>query len=146
MSSYGVIPPEPPLIRSIDGLATKFKAMLLVVLPDLADLVNETLRTDARQRWLYGFGREYDDDRGIVTNAPTGDTSWHKFGLAVDFKDTLVVAQHAQQLRAGMDWPKFKDPPHVQAGPPMRVSPSPEAAKLFAEGGFDAVWDAVGWS
>jgi hypothetical protein len=152
VSAFGTIPPEPPVIRSLDGLAPKFRAALLSVFPALdAGYVSESLRTDARQRWLYGFGREYDDDRGIVTNAPTGATGWHMFGVALDFKDAALVAANAEKLRAaglalGMDWPRFKDGPHVQAGAPMRQSPSPEAAALFASGGYEAVWNAVGWA
>lgn len=148
--SYGIIPPEPPVIRSLDGLAPKFRAALLSVFPALDESsISESLRTDARQRWLYGFGREYDDDRGIVTNAPTGATGWHMFGLALDFKDAALVRANAQRLREagvalGMDWPTFVDGPHTQHGAPMRRSPSSEAAALFASGGYEAVWAAVG--
>ncbi len=148
MSAFGTVPPEPPAIRSIDGLAPKFRAALLSVMPDLAAHVIETLRTDERQAWLYGFGREYDDDRGIVTNAPTGNAGWHKFGVAADL-DPRIVRANADALRAanialGLDWPTFPDGPHCQHGSPMRRSPSSEAAALFASGGFEAVWQAVG--
>ena len=38
-------------------------------------IVAETLRTDERQEFLYGFGRDYDDGRGIVTHSRAA-TSW----------------------------------------------------------------------
>lgn len=152
MSAFGIIPPEPPVIRSLDGLAPKFREALLSVFPGFDEkYVSESLRTDARQEWLYGFGREYDDDRGIVTNAPTGDAGWHKFGLALDFKASGLVRSNAIALRGaglslGLDWPRFVDPPHIQAGPPMRQSPSAQAAAIFSDGGFEALWKEVGWA
>ncbi len=149
MSRFGIIPPEPPVIVSLDGLAPQFYTIVLSVVPNVADLVNETLRTDARQAWLYGFGREYDDGRGIVTNAPTGNTSWHKFGLALDFKTppsaAVAAALRAAGIALGMDWPTFIDPPHIQAGPPMRRSPSSEAALLWGDGSDPSkLWTVVG--
>ncbi len=83
-----------------------------------------------------------------MTNAATADHGWHKFGLAVDFRDSGLVRRHSDALQAaglslGLNWPKFVDPPHVQWGPPMRQSPSSNAAALFASGGFQAVWQAV---
>lgn len=44
----------------------------------------ETFRTNQRQKFIYGFGREYDDGRGIVTKAYDAAWSWHGVGLAVD--------------------------------------------------------------
>jgi hypothetical protein len=149
MSAFGVIPPEPPVIRSLDGLAPKFRDALLSVFPGFDEhYISESLRTDARQAWLYGFGREYDDDRGVVTNAPTGDQSWHRWGLALDFKDATLVKANAIALRAsnlalGMDWPRFQDGPHVQWGAPMRQSPSTHAAAIVAESGIEALWAVV---
>jgi hypothetical protein len=150
MTPFGHIPPEPPVIRSLDGLCPKFRDALFSVFPGMDEsYISESLRTDERQIWLFGFGRDYDDDRGIVTNASTADHGWHKFGLAVDFRDSGLVRRYSDQLQAaglslGLNWPKFVDPPHVQMGPPMRQSPSSEAARLFAAGGYEAVWQAVG--
>ena len=78
-------PREVPMCRALDVLAPKFRAALEAVLAQLPDaIVAETLRTPERQAYLYGFGRDYDDDRGIVTQAPTHLTSWHGYGLAAD--------------------------------------------------------------
>lgn len=148
MSSFGVIPPEPPVITSLDVLAPKFRAAVLSVIPAAVVHISETERTNERQVWLYGFGREYDDDRGIVTNAPNAFAGWHFFCLALDFKDPQVVRDNAQALRdaglsLGLDWPRFVDPPHVQWGYPMRQSPSSEAKALYESGGLSAVWEAV---
>lgn len=145
---FGHIPKEPPAIRSLDGLAPKFLAALLSVYPNLAELVSETLRTDERQEWLHGFGRSYDDDRGIVTMAATADHGWHKFGLAVDLKRP-PTEEEAEKLRAanislGMDWQKFVDPPHLQWGEPMRQAPSERAADLYRTEGVEALWRVVG--
>lgn len=147
MTVHGMIPPEPPAICSIADLAPRFVGALVSVFPDLPDLLAETLRTDQRQRWLYGFGRSYDDDRGIVTFASTANNGWHKFGLAVDFHDERLVAKHAVELRAaglelGMDWRKIKDMPHVQWGG-MRASPDASIVNLCSTGGNQAVWQLV---
>jgi hypothetical protein len=127
-------------------------------------IVAETLRTDARQQYLFGFGRDYDDGRGVVTHSRTADETWHAFGLAVDvisaskawdaseqFWSDLEVAAELEGLVSGRDWDGddattegFIDSPHIQWGKPMRRSPSPRAARLFALGGYQAVWREVG--
>lgn len=150
-------PPEIPVVTSLDGLAPKFRAKvsLLLEIPDR--LVSESLRSNARQQYLYGFGRAYDDGRGIVTHSQDGDETWHHFGLAVDIVSALhgwdapdafwtQLGRDARDLGLswGGDWHGFKDLPHVQSGPPMRQSPSPRAARLFADGGYEAVWREVG--
>jgi len=124
----------------------------------------ETLRTDARQVFLFGFGRFYDDGRGIVTQSKDADETWHHFGLALDvvhatlgwnapaeFWVALREEAEALGLTSGADWDRdpttpehFVDEPHVQWGPPMRRSPSPRAARLLADGGLAAVWREVG--
>jgi len=119
-------------------------------------MIAETLRTDERERWLYGFGREYDDGRGKVTNSEDADESWHAFGLAADIWEVThlwkaphsfwtALGEHAeaQGLTWGGRWHRA-DLPHVQFGRPMRVSPSPRAARLQATGGNEAVWREVG--
>jgi hypothetical protein len=127
-------------------------------------VVWETLRTHERQHYLYGFGRDYDDGRGIVTHSRSADETWHGFGLAADvisaskrwdapddFWRALERAAEAEGLVCGGDWDgddltteRFSDRPHVQWGRPMRRSPSPRAARLFAAGGYPAVWRDVG--
>jgi len=161
-------PAEIPVDRSLEHLAPRFKAAVLRVLARMErfghdPMVYESVRTDARQRYLHGFGREYDDGRGIVTHSHDADESWHKFGLAVDvisksmgwsaparFWVDLEKSAEAEGLTSGRDWDRndatretFVDSPHLQWGPPMRRSPSPRAARLFETGGLQAVWKEV---
>jgi hypothetical protein len=158
---FGTIPPEPPPMRSLNDLAPKFQRALERALDQLRGLgftpqVVETLRTADRQRWLYGFGRDYSDGRGIVTHSQDGDETWHFYGLAADvicakrgynatkaFWDAAERAYERQGLAWGGLW-TFVDKPHVQWGAPMRRSPSPRAARLYAEGGLLRVWQEVG--
>lgn len=162
MTRFGTIPPEPPVIQTVDGLAPKFRALLGLMLADMVEkgwmpALRETLRTDQRQAWLYGFGRDYDDGRGVVTNIPTAAIDWHRYGLAADVIDRrygddapeqfwtdLEHCAVARGLASGQDWIRFCDKPHVQFGHPMRASPSEEAVQLYAQGGSAAVWKAVG--
>ena len=161
MTKLPLPPAEPSPIHSTEGLAPKFRDKLTDLVLALTNLgwmpiLRETLRTDERAAFLYGFGRTWDDGRGIVTNAPNGLTTWHRYGLAADVGDRryepgqepghfwadLERCAIALGLTSGAEW-KFCDKPHVQWGAPMRASPSPEAAKLLAEGGVEAVWRAV---
>lgn len=155
-------PDEVPRLSAIEHLAPRFAEKVEAVCELLRaqtwpPLIYETLRTDARQQWLYGFGRSYSDGRGIVTNSADADETWHGFGLAVDivharrywlapeeFWQALGSAAHKVGLVWGGDWPSFPDRPHLQWGAPMRRSPSPRAARLRAEGGLPAVWREVG--
>jgi hypothetical protein len=155
-------PQEPPADQSIECLAPGFRKKLTAMLAHLASIgfdpvISESCRSDERQAWLYGFGREWDDGRGKVTNAATGDHSWHKFGLAVDvvslahgwdapetFWKALGACAHVEGLAWGGDWTGFEDRPHVQFGLPMRQAPSSRAAQLYAMGGNEAVWAEVG--
>lgn len=163
--------PEPPRITALDGLAPRFRAKVERVLQGLRDagfdpIVFESLRTDERQWYLYGFGRDYNDGRvedgQFVTNSQDGDETWHHFGLAVDivsrsklwrapneFWKKLHQLARANGLVSGADWDNDGymddwDKPHIQWGPPMRRSPSPRAARLEAQGGNAAVWREVG--
>jgi hypothetical protein len=154
-------PPEVPIDTSLDALAPKFRAKVEELLTQLTakgwdPVVAESVRSNARQQYLYGFGRQYDDDRGIVTNSQDGDETWHHFGLAVDiiskskqwdapprFWNDLGATAIALGLSWGGLWVSFADRPHVQHGPPMRQSPSPRAARLLADGGMEAVWKEV---
>jgi hypothetical protein len=168
--------PAPPKTNALatrtaqrHGLAPKFLAALDLFCDAVEDetgvrpLVWETIRTNARQRFLYGFGRRYDDGRGIVTYSQDADETWHGYGLAADvIHPTLywnapeswwrTVERLAEQygLTSGRDWDKndatperFVDSPHVQWGK-CRRSPSPRAARLKRSGGLPAVWAEVG--
>ncbi|MBY0490637.1 MAG: M15 family metallopeptidase [Gemmatimonadaceae bacterium] len=163
-------PAEIPVCRDLQVLAPGFRMRLDLVIDDLQragfdPMVVETLRTSERQRFLFGFGRDYDDGRGVVTHSSDCDETWHGFGLAADiisaskrwdaapaFWTALGAACRIRGLTWGGDWngngssddERFVDRPHVQFGPPMRRSPSPRAARLLAEGGMPAVWKEVG--
>jgi len=162
-------PAEVPRLTGLEHLAPRFRAAVETVLDEMTTAhwparVIETLRHDARQRFLYGFGRSYDDGRGIVTHSQTADETWHGFGLAVDivhgrqlwaapteFWQALGAAAARLKLTWGGDWnangipdEHFLDRPHLQWGPPMRRSPSPRAARIVAERGLTALWKEVG--
>jgi peptidoglycan L-alanyl-D-glutamate endopeptidase CwlK len=121
-----------------------------------APRVFETLRTKERQAFLYGFGRDYDDGRGMVTKVHDAETGWHFYGLAVDiveddaspwtapqaFWRCLGESAEAEGMVWGGRW-KFTDLPHIQWGK-CKVSPSDHARKLYAAGGVEAVWRACG--
>lgn len=162
------------MIRSLHVLAPKFRLEVDRVIHDLVHdgldaVVYETLRTNERQAYLFGFGRLYSDGRGVVTHSRTADQTWHGFGLAADiisrkhgwdapaaFWQALGDRARARGLRWGFDWDmdgvptdadpdeRFADRPHVQWGAPMRRSPSPRAVQLRATGGLEAVWREVG--
>jgi peptidoglycan L-alanyl-D-glutamate endopeptidase CwlK len=166
MAKLPAPPAEVPVNRRRDGLAPKFDAALSFLLNDLTKvtgvewMVVETLRNDDRQRFLYGFGRVYDDGRGVVTHSETSDDTWHGYGLAADIvpvktKWSQVDLFHAipklalkRGLLSGADWnrngasddERFQDWPHVQWGA-MRRSPSPNAARIADKGGLPALWE-----
>jgi peptidoglycan L-alanyl-D-glutamate endopeptidase CwlK len=144
-----------PACRSLDGLAPKFRAALEAMLAEMPDAkVAETVRTPERQSFLYGFGRDYDDGRGIVTNAPTALTSWHAYGLACDLTHRehewaapLAWFQKMGECaeRHGLQWGgrwRHPDNPHVQFGT-LKDTPSYVAVGLYTTGGKEAVWKAV---
>lgn len=89
---------------------------------------SDGLRTNAQQQALYDQGRSTPGN--IVTYAKPG-TSYHNYGLAIDFflvtedgqhrlwtvnNDWLEVAKIGKSLgfEWGGDWSKFKDYPHFQ--------------------------------
>lgn len=149
------VPAEVPAMKNLDGLAPKFRAALEAMLSQLPDaMVCETVRTPERQAYLYGFGREYDDGRGIVTRANTNLVSWHGYGLAADvihrahrwdappswFRLMGEVAK-AHGLFWGGDWTR-PDRPHVQwTG--CTMTPTNEDRRLLATQGVKAVWESV---
>lgn len=154
---------EVPINRDLSVLAPKFRIKVERLITMLNTehgkdaFVFETLRTTERQGFLYGFGRVYDDGRGVVTHSRDADESWHHYGLAVDiiskskewdapytFWRDLGASARSLGLHWGGDWRSFQDLPHVQWGEPMRDSPSPRAARLLAQGGLPAVWKEVG--
>lgn len=128
----------------------------------------ETHRTSARQEYLWGFGRLYDDGRGVVTYSRNASETWHGFWLAVDIIDAVLQwnataqfwadlgdAYRAEGMLWGNDWDRdgvptekdadesFSDRPHGQWFP-MRRKPSANAQLLYATGGYPAVWREVG--
>lgn len=149
-------PPEVPVDRSMGSLAPQFRDAVERVLAELGDAkIAEAKRTFERQSYLYGFGRDYDDGRGVVTNASSNLTSWHGYGLAVDIVHAtrgwdvpdswwrlLGDVAKAHGCDWGGDW-HHPDRPHIQWGR-CKDSPSDEARRLYADGGVQAVWDAVG--
>lgn len=130
-----------PMDRDLKKLAPGFRARVEKVVADMTaagfdPLVVEAFRTDARQKFLYGFGRLYDDGRGVVTNAKDASQSMHGYGLAVDivsksktwsagpkFWEALASAAEKHGCVAGLRW-KMKDSPHIQMGAPVPQSPN----------------------
>lgn len=150
--------PEPPPDRDMLKLAPVFAAKVFDLLHRMDRLghdaiVFEGFRSDERQAWLYGCGRQYDDGRGIVTNAADGRHSWHRYGLAVDvISRSLAWNAHAGfwldlrncardlGLTSGYDW-THPDRPHVQWHcDGMYVTPSDHAWALLQSAGVAAVW------
>lgn len=156
MTAFGIVPPEPPRIFTLDDCAPFFVAEVRNLLDDLKaqgypPLIFESIRTPERQAWLYGFSREYDDGRGEVTRAATALNGWHAYGLAVDIihrdrgwkAEGFFTAMRAAMPKYGLAPCMASDKPHVQWGK-CRKTPSAESRKLFAAGGREAVWKAVG--
>jgi hypothetical protein len=150
-------PREVPRQWKLDQLAPGFRRAIEAVLNDIEqERVFETLRTEERQQYLYGFGREYDDGRGPVTAAKTALNGWHAFGLAVDivqddktpwvapnsFWQSLGLAYERHGCVWGGRW-KRVDLPHGQWGG-CTVSPDKYIRELYAKDGLDAVWSECG--
>lgn len=154
-------PAEVPVISRLNALAPKMQEAVTAIIKDMADQgfnarVFETLRTDERQAFLYGFGRQYDDGRGTVTKVQDARKGWHRWGMAVDivendaspwdapqaFWQTLGKCAEANGLTWGGRW-KFLDLPHSQwAGCP--TSPTALDIALAADSGIEAVWKKYG--
>lgn len=155
MSVFGKVPIEPPRQFRLDGLAPLFADALSLVLAEMPDaMCYETVRTNERQAFLFGFGRDYDDGRGVVTHAHDAMHGWHGFNLAADVihKTKRWDAGEAWFLhlgtvaeRHGLDWGgrwRMRDLPHLNWGK-CKPAPSDEARRLYAVGGLHAVWSAV---
>lgn len=168
-------PAEVPTDRDLTKIAPLLRLKLLnAVLPQMRarghdPLIFEGFRSDARAAFLYGFGRSYDDGRGIVTNARDASKTYHRYGLAVDiisasrewdapekFWTDLRKIVTANALRSGDDWDRdgiavgpdpdesYSDRPHAQWWiPGMRVTPSDHAWVLLHTRGIEAVWREV---
>jgi len=161
--------PEVSVQHDVALLAPKFRAAVDRVMADMrawgyTPRVFETMRSDARQQYLYGFGRTYDDGRGIVTNSPTVNDTWHGFGLAVDivcertlwsasrdFWQVLGCSARRHKLVWGGDWnsdwsssdERFADLPHIQWGG-MRRSPSSQASIIVSQHSMTELWRTIG--
>ncbi len=159
MPRFGTLPPEVPASRTSEGCAPGFVDKVQAMLEDLADgreMPFEWLRTAERQAYLYGFGRDYDDGRGIVTKASTQLLSWHGFGLACDvvekdnspwdapptFWNRLGEAAERQGLVWGGRW-HHADLPHVQLDT-GHDTPTQADRDLFEADGIEAVWAKYG--
>jgi hypothetical protein len=139
-------PKEVPQNKNIDACTPRFAAKLRLLLAEMKTrgsnaIIGETFRTKERQKFLAGFGRIYDDGRGVVTKAQTPEGSWHAYGCAADIWDgnnpnkpwepanptkfyaDLVASCKKVGIRCGYDWDgdgdlqdqTFQDKPHVQA-------------------------------
>ena len=160
MPKFGTVPKEVPVQRDWLGCAPKFVAAVAAMLADLKgereEWAFETRRTAERQRFLYGFGRDYDDGRGKVTNAQTALYSWHGFGLAVDvvekdatpwdapisFWETIGETAERHGLVWGGRWRK-PDLPHVQWRC-ATMTPTDGDRLLYEKEGITAVWSRHG--
>jgi peptidoglycan L-alanyl-D-glutamate endopeptidase CwlK len=154
MPRFGTVPVEVPVNRSLDDLAPAFRTAIQAVLSELGvqHWPFETRRTIDRQAYLYGFGRQYDDGRGVVTHADSVWTSWHGYGLAIDivqkdntpwdapvtFWNQLGLCGERHGLAWGGRW-RTPDLPHLQWGkcPP---SPSLTDQQLAKTSGVASVW------
>lgn len=158
MSKLPPPPPEVPASSDLLQLAPVFSAKVFAILNamqrrGLDPIVCEAFRSDERATFLAGFGRDYDDGRGIVTNALDAKHTWHRYGLAVDiiskkkqwdapseFWNALGVAARAEGMTWGGDW-HHKDLPHVQWHcERMPVSPTDLDWALLQSRGFEGVW------
>lgn len=156
MAKFGVLPKEVPAQRTSVGSAPKFvdaiNRMLVRLADGLPEVPFEWLRTAERQTYLYGFGRDYDDGRGKVTNAKTALFSMHGFGLAVDivekdatpwnapvsFWNEIGDAAKAEGLIWGGTWER-PDLPHVQWNT-GHATPTDDDRGLFFREGKEAAW------
>lgn len=171
-------PDEVPNQRAIELLAPAMKRAVTELLAlrtarfsdgrasndeDSLSLLFETLRTNARQQFLYGFGREYDDDgagRGVVTGAYDASWSMHGYGLAIDiihptlrwnasdiWWKKLAEDYETVGLRPGRSF-KRVDSPHAQwLGAGITICPKTPTVKDRVDhraGRISLVWKRYG--
>jgi hypothetical protein len=162
-------PKEVPINRDVNSLTLGFRTKVVAFLARMHELgstgayIGEALRTNARQRFIWGFGREYNDGRGQVTNAKTAEKSLHAYGCAIDVWDrdnpkepwapknptqfyaNVVKACKELGIRWGGDWngngildQKLVDRPHIQD---LRapISPTAQDQKDFLAGRLKTV-------
>lgn len=146
--------------RDLDELAPRFRAAVKRAVAEchargLDAWVYEAYRTQELQSEYYSRGRTRIPPLKTVTNAPDNLSSWHGYGLAVDvisrskhwnagtpwFREVAAVFK-AHECKWGGDW-RSVDLPHFQWHK-CKASPSPEARRLLATEGVQAVWRAVG--
>jgi hypothetical protein len=145
---------------SLDLLAPQVRIAAAAALKECNDerldaIAYETRRSDELQRIYYQRGRTVIPPSYTVTNVASAQYGWHFFGLALDVisaskrwdvtpewrhQVTEIFKRHG--FAAGAEWP-HPDEPHYQWAK-CRRSPSDEARSLYAEGGLEAVWQAVG--
>ena len=148
--------------RAFEVLAPKFRiaverAIRAANEKGLDAIVYETYRSQQLQEAYYARGRTQVPPVSTVTNARSNLYSWHGYGLAVDviskakqwdvspaWYEGVAACFRAEGCRWGGEW-RMKDLPHFQWGP-CKPSPSDVARQLYATGGLQAVWDAVGAS
>lgn len=161
-NSLPLPPTEVPAIRTSVGSAPDFVArmdrMLKLLEGGLPEHPFEWVRTEARQIYLFGFGREYDDrpPRGKVTAARTARFSHHGFGGGCDvvekdntpwnappaFWNDIGDAAEEVGLKWGGRWHR-PDLPHVyHAGLPadLHGAVGDHLRDLIAAQGIEAVW------
>jgi peptidoglycan L-alanyl-D-glutamate endopeptidase CwlK len=123
----------------------------------LQAMVYEGYRSQALQAIYFQRGRTVKPPPRTVTNAPTNDTSWHGYGLAVDvvhqtkfwnppngdaWFEAVAEIFKANGCNWGGDWTQA-DLPHFQWGR-CAASPSDNARAMLRDDGVTAVWAAVG--
>lgn len=150
-----------PLVdRDVNKLAPGFRRAVLAAIAScntqgLDAYVFEAYRSPELQALYYARGRTIIPPERPVTNARTNLQSWHGFGLGIDtisrskgweagdgWFEAVAIEFELEGCRWGGRW-KQRDLPHVQWGK-CKPSPSDEARRLYAAGGFAAVWRAVG--
>jgi hypothetical protein len=147
--------------NDLDHLAPKMRERVVAAIWECNNMagldvvVYESVRSEHLQEMYYARGRTTVPPYRKVTNVADAKMGWHFYGLAVDviskknrwnnteawwLKVAAIFRLHG--LDWGGDW-EMKDEPHFQfAG--IRKSPSQKARDLYASGGVEAVWKAVG--
>jgi len=145
---------------TLDGMPPKMRAAVEAALRECNDerldaVLYESHRSEELQQIYYRRGRTEIPPDYTVTNVASAKYGWHFYWLAVDVisasrrwsvtadwrrRVTAIFKKHG--LSAGAEWP-HPDDPHYQWGK-CRRSPSEECRALYAEGGLEAVWRAVG--